>query len=79
MWLTPLIDRSIILAREGWIMSGKGVLIALFCAIGGGILAFFSLRGFLHAYGSPLWLALLIVSFIAMLFGVGALSSRIQM
>jgi len=59
-------------------MSVKGFFIALLCVVAGGIGAFYSLLGIVNTNGSPSWIALLIVSFIAVLFGMGVLSNRIK-
>ena len=60
-------------------MSVKGFFIALLCVVAGGIGVFYSLLGFVNTNGSAGWIALLIVSSIAVLFGIGVLSNRIKL
>lgn len=60
-------------------MSVKGFFIALLCVIAGGFGLYYSLLNIINTNGSGGWIALLIVSFIAVIFGLGVLSNRIKL
>ena len=60
-------------------MSVKGFFVAIACILVGGFGFWYGIQKAIEASGSPLWIAVVILSFIALFFGVGALSSRIKL
>jgi hypothetical protein len=65
---------------EGVYMSVKGFFIALFCVGLGGVGTYYSFVNIITATNTPTgWIILLIISFLAMFFGMGVFANRIKL
>jgi hypothetical protein len=60
-------------------MSVKGFFIAILCVVAGAVGFYYSMMGIMTTTVDPTrWIVLLIISFIAIFFGMGVLANRIK-
>jgi hypothetical protein len=61
-------------------MSVKGFFIAILCVVAGGVGTYYSLMGIMTTTVDPTrWIVLLIISVIAIAFGMGVFANRIKL
>jgi succinate dehydrogenase hydrophobic anchor subunit len=60
-------------------MSVKGFFIAIACTVAGAFGLWYGIQKVIETEGSVIWIAILVISFIAVFFGMGVFSSRIKL